>query len=124
MRTKRNADRKLRQSLHSVDRDSVCIERTLDEAYYPGLPRAVLEMRNRKQVVSREYRLVPRQAEDPDSEPILMVPQLWIWGFGDVVLSAYAMTSNTYHTAQDPHAAGNEKYKVSIALVHLVSMKQ
>jgi hypothetical protein len=69
---------------------SVHLERTLDEAYFPGLGTAELALRNADQVVSSQFRSTPDWTED--DVPILMVPQLWLWRFGNFIVSAHNMT--------------------------------
>jgi hypothetical protein len=68
----------------------VHLERTLDEAYFPGLGTAELTLRNADQVVSSHFRTTPDWKED--DVPILMVPQLWLWRFGNLIVSAHNMT--------------------------------
>lgn len=76
------------------DRDYLYGERTLDEAYYPGLPASSLKKRNDDQVVTRQFE---RESYWPNSEekskrpkkPILMVSQVWIWQKDHAVLSAF-----------------------------------
>ena len=85
-------------------------ERTLDEAYYPGLSRRVLDARFGDQVVTRAFKLSlddRETSEFPDpttrpqqwkwniddtygNAPILMVSQLWIWRFDRYIISAYS----------------------------------
>ena len=65
------------------------LERTLDEAYYPGLSEEVLKELNRDQIVMKA---LPVKSDEPknDSEtPILTVPQLWLWRLDNFVVSAY-----------------------------------
>lgn len=62
------------------------VERTLDEAYFPGLSPKELTERNSDQIVSHKA--------DGDNwpaatKPIIVVPQLWLWRFGNVVISAH-----------------------------------
>jgi hypothetical protein len=65
----------------------------LDENCYPGLDREILDASNVDQVVSKEYRRVSgRQSENI---PILMVPQIWIWKFNGVLLTAYSMSRSS-----------------------------
>jgi hypothetical protein len=69
----------------------ICLEPTLDEAYFPGMDAKFFETRNNEQVVSREYR---RTSEKDDEKiPILMVPQFWLWRVDNILLSAYSMTT-------------------------------
>ena len=67
----------------------VQLERTLDEAYYPGLEAEDFEVRNKDQVISRKFR---KDATLDENIPILMVPQLWLWRIGEIIVSAYSMT--------------------------------
>lgn len=66
--------------------------RTLDEAYYPSLPGAILQDRNKQQVVTRECeKLLDDSDVTEDSKAILMVSQLWIWSFDHhLVVSAFS----------------------------------
>ncbi|KAH4088803.1 hypothetical protein HBH48_119160 [Parastagonospora nodorum] len=64
----------------------ICLEQTLDESYYPSLDKTSLEVRNKDQIVSKEY-LRTFGGEITDC-PILMVPQIWLWRMDDVLLSA------------------------------------
>ncbi|KAI1459689.1 hypothetical protein F4805DRAFT_50195 [Annulohypoxylon moriforme] len=64
-------------------------ELTLDETYYPGLSVATIAARNEDQVVFREWAKVQSPGEVVRCEgPILTVPQLWIWRFGDHLVTA------------------------------------
>lgn len=63
-------------------------ERTLHEAYYPGLPVENLNQRNEDQVVTRLY----DAAQTLEQRPILMISQLWIWRTDTEILSSYAST--------------------------------
>ena len=88
------------------------LERTLDEAYYPGISAEDLERRNEDQVVSRKRHTA---AAPPDeTAPILMVPQLWLWRMGNVVVSATSMTrdskgpSKKFSPRKDQYDAGWE----------------
>ena len=67
------------------------LDRTLDEAYYPGLSPTALARRNRDQVVNREWPWKIK-TDDVTENPglILMVPNLWIWRLGNMVVSAYS----------------------------------
>jgi hypothetical protein len=78
------------------------LERTLDEAYYPGLSPEALDERNRDQVVSQRndtfasYDERERQGKKIDGKSfILMVPQLWLYRLGGVVVSSYTMPHGT-----------------------------
>jgi hypothetical protein len=69
----------------------ICLEPTLDEAYFPGMDAKFFETRNKEQVVSREYN---RTSDKGDEDiPILMVPQLWLWKVDNILLTAYSMTT-------------------------------
>jgi signal transduction histidine kinase len=75
-------------------------ERTLDEAYYPGLSHSALDKRNGDQVVSHsgerffEYNTEARV--DRPGAPILMVPQLWLWRIGkDLISARYRSTTQS-----------------------------
>ncbi|KAI1171757.1 hypothetical protein F4777DRAFT_36701 [Nemania sp. FL0916] len=61
--------------------NQIHMERTLDEAYYPGLGHEALQQRNKDQVVRREFQ---------EQDLILTVPQLWLWRLDNVVVSAFA----------------------------------
>ncbi|KAI0533739.1 hypothetical protein GGR58DRAFT_505980 [Xylaria digitata] len=76
-------------------------ERTLDEAYFPSLTTDALDDRNKSQVISREYRETHK-----DTEPILMVSQLWLWRHGHSVLTAFSANNPgvlTYNEYVDLH---------------------
>ncbi|KAI0817195.1 hypothetical protein GGR55DRAFT_619374 [Xylaria sp. FL0064] len=71
-------------------------ERTLDEAYFPSLSTSVLNTRNKSQVVSREH-ISEKCAEardgestNDDTEPILVVSQLWLWRCDRFILTAFS----------------------------------
>jgi signal transduction histidine kinase len=85
----REAVESINQHFLSRDGDSstkLHLERTLDEAYYPGLSRESLKERNKDQVVTRRY-----LSKDSGIDiPILTVAQLWLWRADNVVVSAYA----------------------------------
>lgn len=78
----RQAYKVLRDSLTSISTSKytygcrVHFERTLDEAYSPGLNTDQLQTRNEDQIVSSRYIKDPRWLAD--DVPILIVPQLWI----------------------------------------------
>lgn len=94
--------------LDGVEFNKIQLERTIDEAYYPGLTAATLKERNVDQVVRRERRAVlkerhlkdrrkhapmaEKESWEPDSLdlPILTVAQLWLWRADNVVVSAFA----------------------------------
>jgi hypothetical protein len=60
----------------------------LDEAYFPGLSADELAVRNADQIVSSKFK---NDRDWPkDDIPILIVPQLWIWRIGNVILSAHS----------------------------------
>ncbi|KAI1304476.1 hypothetical protein F5Y03DRAFT_357436 [Xylaria venustula] len=76
--------RKLSQALIHSDR-------TLDEAYFPSLSTGSLDVRNKSQVVSRECtETVDGEPTNEDTEPILMVAQLWLWRCGQYILTAFS----------------------------------
>ena len=70
------------------------LDRTLDEAYYPGLSESRATKQNKDQIAAWEY---GKNASKNDKEtedkrmPVLMVPQLWIWRAGRCVVTAYSM---------------------------------
>ena len=66
------------------------LERTLDEAYYPGLSEEVLKDLNTDQVVMRALSIKSDNQKSDSEIPILTVPQLWLWRLDHVVVSAYA----------------------------------
>ena len=66
------------------------LERTLDEAYYPGLSEEVLKDLNTDQVVMRALSVKSDNQKSDSEIPILTVPQLWLWRLDGVVVSAYA----------------------------------
>ncbi|KAJ2981848.1 hypothetical protein NUW58_g6586 [Xylaria curta] len=90
-------------------KSTVQSERTLDEMYFPSLSAASLDNRNNQQVVSRECRKIPI---DQDTEPILMVTQLWLWGRDCSLFTAFS--------ADDPEDPNLEEvYKDDISLPKL-----
>lgn len=81
---------------------NVHTERTLDEAYFPGLNKAFLAGENEDQVVSREYRKKLELESKDKSLPIIMVPQLWICSVHDFMFSAFLQPlSETKNTKID-----------------------
>jgi hypothetical protein len=95
-------DLKLNEHILSFDH----LERTLDEAYYPGLSREALEVRNHDQVVSHSKDdFTSFDKRDSGSKRtsgeafILMVPQLWLYKLGNVVISAYSMDQGTQYAS-------------------------
>ncbi|CAN9294807.1 unnamed protein product [Alternaria alternata] len=83
-------------------RDYDLLGRTLDEAYYPGISPEALDLRNQDQVVSQSedtfesYDERERQDKKIDGTSfILMVPQLWLYKLGGVVVSSYTMPHGT-----------------------------
>ncbi|KAI0387169.1 hypothetical protein F5Y04DRAFT_288868 [Hypomontagnella monticulosa] len=76
---------------HAGVKETIQLERTIDETYFPSLLGKTLDDRNEQQVVSRETvkTLVDEQAGN-DKIPMLMVPQLWLWRFDRFVLTAYS----------------------------------
>jgi hypothetical protein len=69
---------------------TVHLERTLDEAYFPALGADELAQRNIDQIVSSRFRGTPGCSED--EIPILVVPQLWLWTFRNIIVSAHSIT--------------------------------
>lgn len=57
-------------------------ERTLHEAYYPGLNSDTLKTQNESQTVMRE------SFDRLGKKLVLIVPQVWIWRVGNFVISA------------------------------------
>ncbi|KAI4687203.1 uncharacterized protein J4E84_005575 [Alternaria hordeiaustralica] len=97
----------------SVSRNNV--ERTLDEAYYPGLSTRALRVRNQDQVVSHSkdnfvcYDRRESGVEKTDETAfILMVPQLWVYKLGNIIVSAYSMQQEAA-TSLEPFRDGAEK---------------
>jgi hypothetical protein len=68
----------------------VHLERTLDEAYFPGLGAAELAARNMDQIISSKFREAPAWPEE--DIPILVIPQLWLWRSQNVIISAHSFT--------------------------------
>ncbi|KAL8916070.1 MAG: hypothetical protein Q9208_008724 [Pyrenodesmia sp. 3 TL-2023] len=81
--------------------DVIHLERTLDEAYYPGLSAEILKKRNEDQVVSRVFK-GSRRVENHECLLILLVSQLWLWRLENFVVSASA-SSDTTATNKDFH---------------------
>jgi hypothetical protein len=65
----------------------VHLERTLDEAYFPGLDTRELAARNDDQRVSSNFKY--GLATSHGNVPLLIVPQLWLWRVGDIIVSAH-----------------------------------
>ncbi|KAI0107517.1 hypothetical protein GGR51DRAFT_570887 [Nemania sp. FL0031] len=64
-------------------------ELTLDEAYFPSLPTDILNERNKQQVVSQQCdTTLDGRETDENTEPMLMVFQLWLWRCGHYILTA------------------------------------
>lgn len=92
------------EKLDVYDRIRVHFARTMDEAYYPGLDAEMLRKRNKDQTVWKEYRnAMPKRtrgnirqedfrAEErrrDDKCPILMVQNLWLFRFRNVLITAF-----------------------------------
>ncbi|KAI1362170.1 hypothetical protein F5Y08DRAFT_355555 [Xylaria arbuscula] len=87
-----DAMREKTKKLKSIVTDGFCEnyihhERTLDETYYPSLSAKALASRNGSQVVSRESAALEGNETDVQDRPILTVPQMWIWGSGNHIIS-------------------------------------
>ena len=83
------------------------LERTLDEAYYTGLSEEALKDLNTDQVIMRALTSKLDNRKSDSEIPILTVPQLWLWQFGNVVVSAYASAEQSkpgrfYGTSSSP----------------------
>ncbi|KAF1948952.1 hypothetical protein CC80DRAFT_599307 [Byssothecium circinans] len=93
----RTKHKELKEEVFKRRESPVYFERTLDEAYYPGLPSDRLKERNEDQVVSRSKDKWTRKTKGPPekNEPILMVPQLWLWRVGGHIISASARGCGT-----------------------------
>jgi hypothetical protein len=89
---------------------TIHLERTLDEAYYPGVDAALLEARNNDQIVSSVAKSDTTIAEG--SLPILIVPQLWLWKFDNIVVSAYSFTQDSDCFKLHKRTIGGEKFFV------------
>ena len=81
------------------------LERTLDEAHYPGLSEEVLKDLNTDQVVMRALSIKSDNQKSDSKIPILTVPQLWLWRLDNVVVSAYASEKQL---RQDEFYSGTE----------------
>jgi hypothetical protein len=81
------------------------LERTLDEAYFPGLTIEDFDERNKDQVVSKNYEKCPAR------RPIVVVPQLWLWQFGNTLISAHGIPreSKQFYASTQPSARGDRK---------------
>jgi hypothetical protein len=79
---------------------TVHVERTLDEAYFPGLSPEELALRNVDQIVSSSFRGTPDGTGD--CMPILVVPQLWLWRFGDILVTAHSTSLHIPRAARLP----------------------
>jgi hypothetical protein len=81
------------------------LERTLDDAYYPGLTRKVLERRNKDQIASHggedfNVYTANKVVTANGNAPILIVPQLWLWKSGNNIIYAYSMTRRVYSSME------------------------
>jgi hypothetical protein len=102
------------------------LERTLDEAYYPGLSCEALQVRNRDQVVTHSTdNFTSYNAREGGREEIgerafiLMVPQLWLYKLGNVVVSAYSMSSGlTYAIYDDLVGMSSQECLLRSANIH------
>jgi hypothetical protein len=65
----------------------------LDEAYFPGLSVDELAARNADQIVSSKFK--NNRDWPKDNIPILIVPQLWMWQVGNVILTAHSTRGET-----------------------------
>ncbi|GAW19291.1 hypothetical protein ANO14919_087770 [Xylariales sp. No.14919] len=75
-------------------------ELTLDETYFPSLPTDVLDKRNTMQVVSRQCtESLNGKPTNEDTQPMLMVPQLWLWRCDRYILSAFSANDGIYTAA-------------------------
>jgi signal transduction histidine kinase len=111
--------RAMLSDLHTTEvfkESSIQVERTLDEAYYPALGPEELSARNNDQVITWTYRRT--YSTDDTRTPILMVPQLWLWAVGEVVISAYSMTreSNLFVPFEDGMDKGTGDLSVGLRL--------
>jgi hypothetical protein len=81
------------------------LERTLDEAYFPGLTNEDFDERNKNQVVSKNFDKAPAR------RPIVVVPQLWLWQFGNTLISAHGIPreSKQFYALTQPSARGERK---------------
>jgi len=102
----------LRSELTSGCDPSDCpiyFERTLDEAYYPGLTREALDKRNQDQIVSYSgdnFGLHMKEGGKGDANtPILMVSQLWFWKIGKSVISAHCKTEEVQLLRHIPYVS-------------------
>lgn len=85
--------------------------RTLDETYYPSLTRKVLNIRNMRQVVTRECKETINGADISDAaRPILMVSQFWIWRLNNLVLSSYSPPGKLHSRPKDYEADDSVPY--------------
>ncbi|KAI1742761.1 hypothetical protein F4680DRAFT_26332 [Xylaria scruposa] len=109
LRTKKNmiaARRKTKESRDTITQNRLKrllqSERTIDETYFPSLSAETLKDRNNGQVVSRETKKKMHSGwADDDQIPMLMVPQLWIWRFDKLVLSAYSSVNAGHLTEEE-----------------------
>ena len=104
------------------------IERTLDEAYYPGLRAEVLDKRNDDQVIDKQYNTEQTNswAEypplKPEERPILLVPQVWLWKIDQVLVSAYSMARPSKHFTENPKGGRTLMPKLRSKVTGLESM--
>lgn len=102
------------------------LERTLDEAYYPGLSPEVLYVRNHDQVASHSrdnfvcYDEREKGIRKTDRNAlILMVPQLWLYQLGNVVVSAYGMPQGIKYAPNVGGFLTGNRQEVPDAEIHL-----
>ncbi|EAT82348.1 hypothetical protein SNOG_10013 [Parastagonospora nodorum SN15] len=90
---------------------TVHLDRTLDEAYFPGLSASDLAVRNADQIVSGKYST--SESWPKDNVPIVIVPQLWLWRIGNVIVSAHNTTQqsgNLRHIVWRDKGSGPARY--------------
>lgn len=91
-------------------------ERTIDEAYFPGLSKDQLEERNKDQKVSSNFKSNPELTED--EVPVIIVPQLWIWKRSNVLITAQStwLQSDTGNIRSTNNASVTMGYLVAASI--------
>ena len=87
---------------------TVHLERALDQAYYLGLNAEDFQDRNNDQAVSRKFKKGNLTADE--KIPILMVPQLWLWAVGGIIISAYSLTESSQFSDGENNQDGSQKW--------------
>ncbi|KAL9042338.1 MAG: hypothetical protein Q9214_003812 [Letrouitia sp. 1 TL-2023] len=96
--------------------NQIHVERTLDEAYYPGLTANILAARNKDQVVTKVYPSI-RPGFFP--QPILLVSQLWIWRLDNFVVTGFQSGEEHKELNLDEFFVGNDPIQTISPDLHI-----